>query len=85
MLFLLHTPPTSLPSPSLPPKAGIPPSSCSSNAVAAAAAAAALPSPAALVADIALATARGERRPVAANRPVLRAAVQHAPRRGGGG
>ena len=82
-LFLLHTPPTSLPSPSPPPEAGILPSSCASNAVAASAAAGALPSPAAVVADTALAIARAARRPVAADRPVLRAAVQHAPRRAG--
>ena len=82
-LFLLHTPPISIPSPSPPPKAGILPASCASNAVAASAAAGALPSPAALVADTALATARGARRRVAADRPVLRAAVQHAPRRAG--
>ena len=82
-LFLLHTPPTSIPSPSSPAKGGIPSASSASNAVAASAAAGALPSPAALVADTALATARAARRPVAADRPMLRAAVQHAPRRAG--
>ena len=76
-------PPTSLPSPSPPPEASIPSASCASKAVAASAAAAALPSPAALAADIAIAIARAARHPVAADRPVLRAAVQHAPRRAG--
>ena len=66
-----------------PPKDGIPSASPASNAVAASAAAGALPSPAALVADTALATPRGARRPAAADRPVLRAAVLHAPRRAG--
>ena len=82
-LFLLHTPPTSLPSPSPPPKAGIPSASCASNAVAASAAAGALPSPAAVVADIALATPRGARRRVAGTavrtaHPPLQAAAARA-------
>ena len=38
---------------------------------------------AALATDIAIAIARAARHPVAADRPVLRAAVQHAPRRTG--
>ena len=82
-LFLLHTPPTSIPSPSPPPKAGIPSASCASNAVAASAAAGALPSPAAVVADIALATPRGARRRVAGTavrtaHPPLQAAAARA-------